>query len=614
MKKFYSLLAAICFVTYASATTFTFSSDLSLNQTVDGITLAIAKGAGSSAPKYYDSNGMRLYAQNTITISGTNITSVVITFAKQGSKPYANLTASDGNLVGGGESTSADDEKQDVWTGSASTVTFTLGATGQRLIKQIVVNGEGGTTPPVDDEPTTPTDSTTTPTLDPSYVYGEPTTVIAPNQTVQGEAYSFVSNNIAVSASRGAIAQANGENITTTYFSAHATHTLTFTATQPIKALTINGFVKAGFTATTDKGQITYITPMDDTEANPVLSITDINANSVTITCAKQLRCYSVDLYFVANPENTGSTNKTIDFVATEVEYEYFASYSTETMYNYSLYLYQSTNNYPKVELDIYTPQEEQFAGTYTFAAGNLGEYCYYDVSDEEYYALVQGSLTITQNGNNYNITGSLIDEKGVSYNISYSGELKKYDSFKDETTPAQTINVACNWIDVEDYIAEYGDVYFYMGDDNYQITLDVFIDYIDYNTILPVGTYPINSSNSLGTILASEGMGYTGALPSNMLAIGYDQETDEYYATDVWYIVSGQLQVSQTTNGVRYELNATTKYGSTINAVYEGQVQSINQVTTFDKNAPMYDVLGHPVGEGYKGIVIQNGKKFFVR
>lgn len=98
------------------------------------------------------------------------------------------------------------------------------------------------------------------------------------------------------------------------------------------------------------------------------------------------------------------------------------------------------------------------------------------------------------------------------------------------------------------------------------------------------------------------------------MLAIGYDQETDEYYATDVWYIVSGQLQVSQTTNGVRYELNATTKYGSTINAVYEGQVQSINQVTTFDKNAPMYDVLGRPVGESYKGIVIQNGKKFFVR
>ncbi|MEE1070618.1 MAG: hypothetical protein U0K81_09135, partial [Paludibacteraceae bacterium] len=33
--------------------------------------------------------------------------------------------------------------------------------------------------------------------LDPSYVYAEPTTIVAPNQTVQGAAYDFISNNIA---------------------------------------------------------------------------------------------------------------------------------------------------------------------------------------------------------------------------------------------------------------------------------------------------------------------------------------------------------------------------------------------------------------------------------
>mgnify|MGYP003296361436 CR=1 FL=1 len=32
--------------------------------------------------------------------------------------------------------------------------------------------------------------------LDPSYVYAEPTTIVAPNQTVQGAAYDFISNNI----------------------------------------------------------------------------------------------------------------------------------------------------------------------------------------------------------------------------------------------------------------------------------------------------------------------------------------------------------------------------------------------------------------------------------
>ncbi len=608
MKKIYSFLVLVCFSVHIVAATFTFSSDASLQQTVDGITLSIAQGGGSSAPKYY-TNGMRLYANNTITLSGTNITNVTITFAKQGTKAYAGLIASTGNLVSGGESTSADDDKMDVWTGSAPTVTFTLGATGQRLIKQIVVNGEATT--PDNDQPSTPTDTIETPQLDPSYTYAEPTTIVAPNQTIQGAAYDFIANNIMVSSSKGAITQANGTNVLTSYFSAHAGYELTFTATKPIKGIRINGFVKTGFTATVDNGIVTFVSPAEDTEANPVVVITDINNTNVTLSCVKQLRCYSVEFYFESNPE---ITTQTVDFIGKEAEYEYYADFSTDDLHNYSIYLYGATETDPMVELDIYTSQKENFEGTYTFTDSNLGEYCYYVVSDEEYYQLTQGSVTITKNGDNYTIAGTLIGTNATSYNISYTGRIEQYDTYSDETYPAQTFNLACNWLDIEDYIAEYGDVYFYMGNDDYQITLDVFIDAIDDNTILPVGVYPINSSSAKGTILASAGMSAYGALPSNMYAVAYDQATGEPYASNVWYIVSGSLQVSQTAKGVRYELNATTSKGSTIQAVYEGDVQAIDQVTTLDKNAPMYDVLGRPVGEGYKGIVIQNGQKFFVR
>ena len=608
MKKIYSLLALVCFSVHIVAATFTFSSDASLQQTVDGITLSIAQGGGSSAPKYY-TNGMRLYAKNTITLSGTNITNVTITFAKQGTKAYAGLTASIGNLVSGGESTSADDDKMDVWTGSASTITFTLGESGQRLIKQINVNGEVIT--PDDDQPTTPTDPAP-PQLDPSYVYAEPTTVIAPNQTVQGAEYIFISNNIAVSCTKGAITPT-----ATSYFSAHAGYELTFTATKPIKGIRINGYVKAGFTATADNGIVTYISPAEETEANPVVVITDINNTSVTLSCVKQLRCYSVEFYFESNPEGLGSTPTTgeeVNFVGYTADYEYYEDFSSEGAYNYSIYLYGQTDTDPSVMLDIYTAEKDKFEGTYSTADGTLGEYCFYDISEEEYYALVQGSIQITKNANNYTIAGTMVGENGVTYNISYTGELIEYDAFSAEPVPAQEFKLACNWIEVEDYIAEYGDVYFYMGNDDYQITLDVFLGAMDDITILPVGTYTINASTTNGTILASSGMSAYGALPSNMYAVAYDQATGEPYATDVWYIVSGSLQVSQTAKGVRYELNATTSKGSTIQAVYEGDVQAIDQVTTLDKNAPMYDVLGRPVGEGYKGIVIQNGQKFFVR
>lgn len=609
MKKIYSLLALVCLSAHIVAATFTFSSDASLQQTVDGITLSIAQGGGSSAPKYY-TNGMRLYAKNTITLSGTNITNVTITFAKQGTKAYAGLTASIGNLVSGGESTSADDDKMDVWTGSASTITFTLGESGQRLIKQINVNGE--VIAPDDDQPTTPTDTVPTLQLDPSYVYAEPTTIIAPNQTVQGAAYDFISNNIAVSCTKGAIIPT-----ATSYFSAHAGYELTFTATKPIKGIRINGFVKAGFTATADNGIVTYISPAEETEANPVVVITDINNTSVTLSCVKQLRCYSVEFYFESNPEGLGSTPTTgeeVNFVGYTADYEYYADFSSEGAYNYSIYLYGQIDTDPSVMLDIYTAEKDKFEGTYSTADGTLGEYCFYDISEEEYYALVQGSIQITKNTNNYTIAGTMVGENGVTYNISYTGELIEYDVFSAEPVPAQEFKLACNWIEVEDYIADYGDVYFYMGNDDYQITLDVYLGAMDDLTILPVGSYAINSTAMNGTIYASEGMTAYGVLPSNMYAIGYDQTTEEYYASDVWYIVSGSLQVSQTAKGVRYELNATTSKGSTIQAVYEGDVQAIDQVTTLDKNAPMYDVLGRPVGEGYKGIVIQNGKKFFVR
>lgn len=614
MKKIYSFLVLVCFSVHIVAATFTFSSDASLQQTVDGITLSIAQGGGSSAPKYY-TNGMRLYANNTITFSGTNITNVTITFAKQGTKAYAGLIASTGNLVSGGESTSADDDKMDVWTGSAPTVTFTLGATGQRLIKQIVVNGEATT--PDNDQPSTPTDTIETPQLDPSYTYAEPTTIVAPNKTIQGAAYDFITNNIAVSSSKGAITQANGTNVLTSYFSAHAGYELTFTATKPIKGIRINGFVKTGFTATVDNGIVTFVSPAEDTEANPVVVVTDINNTSVTLSCVKQLRCYSVEFYFESNPEGLGSTPTTgeeVNFVGYAADYEYYENYSSAGAYNYAIYLYGQTDNDPSVMLDIYTAEKDKFEGTYSTTDGTLGEYCFYDISEEEYYTLVQGSIQITKNANNYTITGAMVGENGVTYNISYTGELIEYDVFSAEPVPAQEFKLACNWIEVEDYTAEYGDVYFYMGNDDYQITLDVFIDAIDDNTILPVGVYPINSSYAKGTILASAGMSAYGALPSSMYAVAYDQATGEPYATDVWYIISGSLQVSQSTKGVRYELNATTSKGSTIQAVYDESMQGIGQVTTLDKNAPMYDVLGRRVGEGYKGIVIQNGQKYFLR
>lgn len=108
------------------------------------VTFNAAKGNGNNDPKIY-SNLLRLYAKNTITIedSANPISKIEIEFAKQGNNTYIKtLTADSGTVVSGGESTSKDKIVTDTWTSSTTPtkkVVFTLGDSGQRVIKSVKV-------------------------------------------------------------------------------------------------------------------------------------------------------------------------------------------------------------------------------------------------------------------------------------------------------------------------------------------------------------------------------------------------------------------------------------------------------------------------------------------
>lgn len=297
-------------------TVFTFSSSADLNQTKDGITLVIAKGNGQTEPVYkeswnieYQPNEMRLYLGNTITVSGEGLSSIQLVCAKSGAsnKEYAGLSASTGSLVTGGVAENATDWKVDSWTGNASSVVFTLTGKGQRQIQQIVVNGE-----PVELKPEEEEQLPTAEDLDPAYEYAEPTNVSPKDTTIIKKEYAFIDNNILVHCSLGSILKAEEDtdaredvdNSHPAYFNCNADYQLTFSATQPIKGIAIDGFVRKAFDATCDHGTIQFLTDPDmDMEGWPALVIMDINATSVTLDCPKQLRCYGVHVYFQDNPD-----------------------------------------------------------------------------------------------------------------------------------------------------------------------------------------------------------------------------------------------------------------------------------------------------------------------
>lgn len=105
---------------------------------IDGVTFAFAIGGNSSnAPKYYSSGtSVRMYSDNTLTISSASTISA-IEFV-WGGTTSAGLEASEeeynANTTGGS------------WSGSATSITFTVGSSGQQHIQSILVTVDGGGT------------------------------------------------------------------------------------------------------------------------------------------------------------------------------------------------------------------------------------------------------------------------------------------------------------------------------------------------------------------------------------------------------------------------------------------------------------------------------------
>ncbi|MBQ7996586.1 MAG: Ig domain-containing protein [Paludibacteraceae bacterium] len=142
MKKFFSLFAAVLFAGSMFAVDFTLSSADAV--TVEGVTVTFAKGSGSNAPAWYPA-GLRLYANNTVTVSSeSKITAITFNWEKQGSKAFNTATASEGSY------THPEAAGEGKWTGSANSVTFTIGASGQLQLNTLSVTIDEGSFTPVE--------------------------------------------------------------------------------------------------------------------------------------------------------------------------------------------------------------------------------------------------------------------------------------------------------------------------------------------------------------------------------------------------------------------------------------------------------------------------------
>lgn len=117
-------------------------------------------------------------------------------------------------------------------------------------------------------------------------------------------------------------------------------------------------------------------------------------------------------------------------------------------------------------------------------------------------------------------------------------------------------------------------------------------------NASKPFWTYE-NGESKAGTIIGN-----------GSLNIAYDGKTDIR-------TLNGGTAV---TGGIKYSVTAGKTYTFSINGSkprwmglifdYDASTNNINVVKAEETNAPAYNLAGQKVAEGYKGIVIKNGKK----
>lgn len=129
------------YVPAAAGVSFDFVTEFDTTSGTSGdFSFASAKGSGQSAPAYNNNEGaLRLYAKNTLTISsdGDNVTSIFI------EANNCSCEKATGTIVSASTGTLVAVDGGYYWEGDASSVTFTMSASGQVHITLIEINGGG---------------------------------------------------------------------------------------------------------------------------------------------------------------------------------------------------------------------------------------------------------------------------------------------------------------------------------------------------------------------------------------------------------------------------------------------------------------------------------------
>jgi hypothetical protein len=127
------------------------------------------------------------------------------------------------------------------------------------------------------------------------------------------------------------------------------------------------------------------------------------------------------------------------------------------------------------------------------------------------------------------------------------------------------------------------------------------FVEEADEDIVVPVGVYPIDSSEEYGTVYANPGVQGDGVWPSFYARMLEDGSL----VVPLWLLVDGSVEVTKTADGKPHlEVNAVNSYGVEVHIVYDGTTTGVDNIDANAEGIQKHIVDGQLV-------IIRNGKAY---
>ena len=224
---------------------------------------------------------------------------------------------------------------------------------------------------------------------------------------------------------------------------------------------------------------------------------------------------------------------------------------------------YDFFNDYTFVqEWNMATRQYE----TYTVEKGQL------TVAMAEDGTITADAFIICENGKSYELTiYSALNRPRLEYDVDY-GEVDKIYTTDDQIT-------------ITDKTEEQGYIVFQAvsADQSDLLVLYMFAESADSEIVIPEGVYPINSSLTPGSVLASTGVNEDNSVSPSLYAL-YD--TDGYLQVPLYFFVDGTVEVTKNKHGdLHLEVNALNSYDVPVHIVYDAQSTDVEDIVQTQTN-----------------------------